>query len=68
MNSNSNSSIPFDLPVKESRCNELIETILDLPKLVLFGEELIELDGSMVRSGLCHECEKQGYCIMMPTL
>ena len=31
-----------------------------LPKLVLFGDELIELDESML-SALCNECESLGY-------
>jgi hypothetical protein len=33
----------------------------DLPKLVLFGDKLVELDESML-SALCNECEKLGYC------
>jgi hypothetical protein len=33
----------------------------DLPKLVYFGDKIIELDESML-SVLCNECEQLGYC------
>lgn len=36
----------------------------ELPKWVLFGDEWIELDESMLRHGddLCPECKELGYC------
>ena len=37
------------------------DEISDLPKLVFFGDEIIELDESML-SVLCSECKQLGYC------
>ena len=57
-------------PPKVERVKLFIEEDPDLSEMVLFGDELIELDESMFGPsgesgfGLCKECEKLGYCKM----
>ena len=40
----------------------LFAEMMGLPKLVFWGDELIELDESMFSHGLCEECKALGYC------
>ena len=51
-------------PTESKELNEETFFIGDeeFPKWTLFGDEWIELDESMFRSGLCFECKKLGYC------
>jgi hypothetical protein len=48
----------------ETECYKLLkeEILNELPKLVFLGNELIELDESMLIGGLCRECSDVGYC------
>jgi len=52
----------IELGTKNNHANNFSFEELDLPKMILFGDKLIELDESMFTSGLCPECKEIGYC------
>ena len=48
--------------IETTDMKNFISEELGLPKMILFGDEWIELDESMVFYPLCSECVTLGYC------